>query len=89
MAVTTTPKSDIVSKFRRHDKDTASPEVQVALLTERIVQLTEHLKSNSKDHHSRMGLFKLVGQRKSMLEYLRSADLERYRTLIKELGLRK
>ncbi len=90
MAVTTqTSKSETISKYRRHEKDTASPEVQVAILTERITQLTEHLKTSPKDNHSRQGLFKMVGARKGMLEYLRTADLTRYRTLIKDLGLRK
>ena len=90
MAVTTqTSKSETIGKYRRHPTDTASPEVQVAILTERITQLTEHLKSSPKDNHSRQGLFKMVGQRKGMLEYLRSADLTRYRALIKDLGLRK
>ena len=90
MAVTTqTSKSETISKYQRHPKDTASPEVQVAILTERITQLTEHLKTSPKDNHSRQGLFKMVGARKGMLEYLRGADLTRYRTLIKDLGLRK
>ena len=89
MAVTTQLKSQIIGKHRRHNTDTASPEVQVALLTERIVQLTEHLKANANDNHSRQGLFALVSSRKGMLDYLRDTEIERYRAIIKELGLRK
>lgn len=82
-------KTEIIAKFARHEGDTGSPEVQVALLTNRINQLTEHLKIHKKDHHSRRGLLQMVGQRKNLLEYLKKTDIERYRTLIKELELRK
>jgi len=82
-------KAELIDKYRRHDGDTGSPEVQVALLTERINHLTEHFKVHQKDHHSRRGLLKIVGQRRRLLDYLKKKDLERYRTLIKELGLRK
>jgi len=89
MALTAEIKTGLIEKYRRHDSDTGSPEVQVALLTERINYLTEHFKTHKKDHHSRRGLLKLVGQRLRLLAYLKNLDLERYRTLIKELGLRK
>ena len=82
-------KAQIVDKFRVHDKDTGSPEVQIALLTERISLLTEHFKTHSKDHHSRRGLLKLVSQRRRQLNYLKRVDLERYKALIGRLGLRK
>lgn len=84
-----TPKIDIVAKHGSSDKDTGSPEVQIALLTDRIKHLTEHLKVHAKDHHSRRGLLMLVGRRRRMLDYLRGIDVERYRTLIAELGLRR
>ena len=82
-------KTEIINKYARHEGDTGSPEVQVAMLTERINHLNEHLKINKKDHHSRRGLLKMVGQRRGLLNYLRSKDVERYRTLIAELNLRK
>lgn len=82
-------KDAVVEKFRRHEKDSGSTEVQVALLTERINELTEHLKTHKHDHHSRTGLIKLVGQRRSLLTYLSSNDVQRYRELIASLGLRK
>ena len=82
-------KEQIIADYRRHDHDTGSPEVQVALLTKRIEYLTEHFKSHVKDHHSRRGLLMLVGQRRRMLEYLRQKDLARYRALIDRLGLRR
>ena len=82
-------KKEILSKFRVHPTDTGSPEVQIALLSERIKYLTEHFKTHQKDHHSRRGLLKLVGQRKRLLSYLRKKDAERYRNLIQELGIRK
>ncbi len=82
-------KKEIIQKFSTHEKDTGSPEVQVALLSERIGYLTEHFKSNQKDHHSRRGLLKLVGQRRRLLNYLREKDMDRYRNLIQELGIRK
>ncbi|CDE72520.1 30S ribosomal protein S15 [Acidaminococcus sp. CAG:917] len=84
-----TRKQEIIAKFGRSEGDTGSPEVQIALLTERIAELTEHLKVHKKDHHSRRGLLMMVGQRRSMLEYLKKTDIERYRNLINELGLRK
>ncbi len=82
-------KEEIVGSFKTHETDSGSPEVQVALLTERIQQLTGHLRINKKDHHSRRGLLKLVGQRRRQLAYLNKKDVERYRTVIARLGLRK
>lgn len=79
----------IVEKFKRHEGDTGSPEVQIALQTERIAHLTDHLKTHSKDHASRRGLLKLVGQRRRLLDYLRRIDVERYRALVAGLNLRK
>ena len=82
-------KKEAIEKFKRADNDTGSPEVQVAILTERINHLTEHFKVHQKDHHSRRGLLKMVGQRRRMLDYLKNKDIERYRNLIKSLGLRR
>ena len=82
-------KADIIQDYRQHDSDTGSPEVQVALLTGRINQLTEHLRTHKKDHHSRRGLLMLVGKRRRLLDYLRANDVERYRALIARLGLRR
>lgn len=82
-------KQSIISNFRIHDNDTGSPEVQIALLTERINYLTEHFKVHKNDHHSRRGLLKLVSQRRSLLDYLRSSNKERYERLIERLGLRR
>ena len=82
-------KQEIIEKYGRSASDTGSPEVQIALLTARISSLTEHLKSHQKDHHSRRGLLKMVGQRRNLLAYLKAKDIERYRTLIEQLGLRK
>jgi small subunit ribosomal protein S15 len=82
-------KEQIISEFRRHERDSGSPEVQVALITKRIEYLTEHFKAHAKDHHSRRGLLMLVGQRRRLLEYLRQKDLSRYRALIDRLGLRR
>ena len=82
-------KQSIIAEYGRSEGDTGSPEVQVAILTARIQELTEHLKVNKKDHHSRRGLLKMVGQRRGMLAYLKKTDIERYRTLIAKLGLRK
>jgi small subunit ribosomal protein S15 len=82
-------KTAIVQEYRTHDTDTGSPEVQVALLTNRIAYLTEHFKSNAKDHHSRRGLLQMVGRRRRLLEYLRNEDADRYHKLIERLGLRK
>lgn len=84
-----TNKEQVIAEFRRHDFDTGSPEVQVALLTKRIQYLTEHFKVHAKDHHSRRGLLMLVGQRRRLLEYLRQTDVARYRALIERLGLRR
>ena len=89
MAMTQDRKSELVEKFRTHDGDTGSPEVQIALLTERITYLTEHFQTHKKDHHSRRGLLKLVGRRRRLLKYLRTNDEDRYKTLIKSLGLRR
>jgi small subunit ribosomal protein S15 len=82
-------KEQIISEFRRHEHDSGSPEVQVALITKRIEYLTEHFKAHVKDHHSRRGLLMLVGQRRRLLEYLRQKDAARYRALIERLGLRR
>ncbi len=82
-------KAHIVEQYRTHETDTGSPEVQVALLTNRIAYLTEHFQSNAKDHHSRRGLLKMVGRRRRLLEYLRSENADRYQKLIERLGLRK
>ena len=82
-------KKEIIAQFGRNPEDTGSPEVQVALLTARIELLTEHLKEHKKDHHSRRGLLKMVGQRRGLLGYLKDKDIERYRAIISELGLRK
>ena len=82
-------KQEIINSYGRTPNDTGSPEVQIALLTERITGLTEHLKANKKDHHSRRGLLKMVGQRRGLLDYLMKSDIEAYRTLIGRLGLRK
>lgn len=87
--MTTERKAEIIKEYGRTPNDTGSPEVQVALLTERINVLTEHLKENKKDHHSRRGLLKMVGKRRGLLDYLKKTDLEGYRTLIAKLGLRK
>lgn len=82
-------KETIVQQYRVHESDTGSPEVQIALLTSRITELTEHFKTHTKDHHSRRGLLKLVGRRRRLLDYLKGKDLERYRTTIERLGIRK
>ena len=82
-------KSAIIDSYRTHESDTGSPEVQVAILSERIRYLTEHFKTHGKDHHSRRGLLKLVGQRRRLLDYLRGKNTERYADLIKRLGIRK
>jgi len=82
-------KKEIIEKYKIHDKDTGSPEVQVALLSERITYLTDHFRTHKKDHHSRRGLLKIVGQRRRLLDYLKSKDVERYRTLIQSLGIRR
>ena len=87
--LTTEAKLAVIKEYATHEGDTGSPEVQVAILTSRIQYLTEHLKEHKKDHHSRRGLLKLVGQRRNMLDSLRRKDIERYRSLIERLGLRK
>lgn len=87
--LTTEAKLAVIKEYATHEGDTGSPEVQVAILTSRIQYLTEHLKEHKKDHHSRRGLLKLVGQRRNMLDYLRRKDIERYRSLTERLGLRK
>lgn len=89
MATTAEDRAKIVSEFQQSANDTASPEVQVALLTSRITYLTEHFKSNKKDHHSRRGLLAMVSKRRKLLDYLKSKDLNRYQTLIGRLGIRK
>ncbi len=82
-------KEKVIQDFRVHDKDTGSPEVQVALLTKRIAHLTEHFKTHKKDHHSRQGLLKMIGSRRRHLDYLKRNDVKRYQAVIKDLGLRK
>jgi small subunit ribosomal protein S15 len=89
MALVQDRKQEIVQKYKRHEKDTGSPEVQVAILSERITYLTEHFKTHKKDHHSRRGLLKLVGQRRRLLDYLKTTDQGRYKALIERLGIRK
>lgn len=82
-------KTEVMKKFARSEGDTGSPEVQVAILTARITELTEHLKANPNDHHSARGMYKLIGQRRGLLDYLKKKDIERYRTLIEALGIRR
>ena len=89
MTSTKQQKTDLISQYRTHDEDTGSPEVQIALLSNRITYLTEHFKTHAKDHHSRRGLLKMVGRRRRLLDYLKKTDLERYRTIIDKLGIRK
>ena len=89
MTLSKTQKTGIIDGYRTHEKDTGSPEVQIALLSERITYLTEHFKTHAKDHHSRRGLMMLVGQRRRLLDYLKSKDVKRYRGVIEKLGLRK
>ncbi|MGZ5476827.1 MAG: 30S ribosomal protein S15 [Thermoanaerobaculia bacterium] len=89
MPTTKQQKTDLISQYRTHDGDTGSPEVQIALLSNRITYLTEHFKSHAKDHHSRRGLLKLVGRRRRLLDYLKKIDLDRYRLVIDKLGIRK
>ncbi|MGI6657980.1 MAG: 30S ribosomal protein S15 [Dethiobacteraceae bacterium] len=89
MSLDSVRKQEIINSFRLHEHDTGSPEVQIALLTERINYLTEHLKEHKKDHHSRRGLLKMVGKRRGLLNYLRKIDAERYRTILTKLSLRK
>ncbi|MBI5014589.1 MAG: 30S ribosomal protein S15 [Deltaproteobacteria bacterium] len=87
--MTTEKKQEVIGQFKLHESDTGSPEVQIALLSERINYLTEHFKTHQKDHSSRRGLLKLVGQRRCLLDYLKGKDVERYRTVIDRLGIRK
>ena len=89
MSTTKQEKTNLITEYRTHDGDTGSPEVQIALLTNRITYLNEHFKAHAKDHHSRRGLLKLVGRRRRLLDYLKKTDLERYRTIIDKLGIRK
>ena len=89
MPTTKQQKTELITSYRTHDVDTGSPEVQIALLSNRITYLTEHFKTHAKDHHSRRGLLKLVGRRRRLLDYLKKQDLERYRTIIDKLGIRK
>ncbi len=89
MSITPEKKTELIEKFKQHEQDTGSPEVQVAILSSRIATLTEHFKIHKKDHISRRGLLSLVGQRRKLLDYLKSKDVQRYRTLIAQLGLRK
>ena len=89
MALSPEKKQEIIKAFQVHEKDTGSPEVQIAILTDRINYLNEHLKANKKDHHSRRGLLKMVGQRRSLLDYLKNNDFDRYRNIVTRLGLRR
>lgn len=89
MPTTKEQKTELISSYRTHDVDTGSPEVQIALLSNRITYLTDHFKTHAKDHHSRRGLLKLVGRRRRLLDYLKKADMDRYRTIIDKLGIRK
>lgn len=89
MTMTSESKTGIIQTHRNHDRDTGSPEVQIAILTEQINELTEHLKIHRKDHSSRRGLLKMVGNRNSLLKYVKNTDIQRYRTIITRLGLRK
>jgi small subunit ribosomal protein S15 len=89
LALTKDRKTELIGSYRTHESDTGSPEVQVAILSERINYLTEHFKSHAKDHHSRRGLLKLVGQRRRLLDYVKQKDAERYADLIRKLGIRK
>lgn len=89
MAHPRTNKAETIKSYRRHDGDTGSPEVQVALLSKRITELTEHFKSHAKDHHSRRGLLQMVGRRRRLLDYLKKRDVDRYQAMIASLGLRK
>ncbi|MBC8018454.1 MAG: 30S ribosomal protein S15 [Verrucomicrobia bacterium] len=85
----TEKKQEIINSFKKHDSDTGSPEVQIAIITGRIIYLTEHFKIHKKDHHSRRGLLKLVGQRRRLLDYLKGKEVDRYKTVIERLGIRR
>jgi small subunit ribosomal protein S15 len=89
LVLTTNEKKELIDQFKLHDDDTGSPEVQISLLTHRIQYLTEHLKTHKKDHHSRRGLLKMVGHRRRLLNYVKNNDVQRYRTIIEALGLRR
>jgi small subunit ribosomal protein S15 len=89
LALTPERKEELIKTYQVHENDTGSPEVQIAILTERINYLNEHLKMNKKDHHSRTGLLKMVGQRRSLLDYLKKKDFDRYRNIVTKLGLRR
>ncbi len=89
MPLTKEQKDKLISEFKLHERDTGSPEVQIALMSEKISYLTEHFKTHKKDHHSRRGLLKIVGQRRRLLDYLRNKDIDRYRTIINRLGIRR
>ncbi|GAA0332167.1 30S ribosomal protein S15 [Bacillus carboniphilus] len=89
MAITQERKRELIEEFKTHESDTGSPEVQIAVLTEEINNLNEHLRTHKKDHHSRRGLLKMVGRRRNLLTYLRDKDVQRYRELINKLGLRR
>jgi small subunit ribosomal protein S15 len=89
MAICKEKKQDVINEYKVHESDTGSPEVQIALLTVRINELNEHLKTHKKDHHSRRGLLKMVGKRRNLLNYLKDNNIDRYRTIISKLGLRK
>ena len=89
MALSSEKKQEIIKAYQVHENDTGSPEVQIAILTDRINYLNEHLKANKKDHHSRRGLLKMVGQRRSLLDYLKNNDFDRYRSIVNRLGLRR
>ncbi len=89
MSISKESKDDLIRQYKIHDQDTGSPEVQIAILSERIKYLTEHFKTHKKDHHSRRGLLKMVGQRRRLLDYLKKKDISRYREIIDRIGLRK
>jgi small subunit ribosomal protein S15 len=89
MVLTKDKKTEVIESYKNHESDTGSPEVQVAILTERIIYLTDHFKTHKKDHHSRRGLLKLVGHRRRLLDYLKDKEVARYRTLIQRLGIRR
>jgi small subunit ribosomal protein S15 len=89
MSISTVRKHEIIEEYKVHESDTGSPEVQIAVLTERIKNLTEHFKEHGKDHHSRRGLLQLVGRRRSLLDYLKKNDIARYRSIVQRLGLRR
>lgn len=89
MSLSREAKADIIARYQQHEGDTGSPEVQIAILTARINELTEHLRVHKKDHHSRRGMYKMIGQRRGLLDYLQKTDVERYRTIVSKLGLRR